>query len=428
MACSSKIGHRPINGRSGHVVHGGPVQTPAQLPILSPAGGANQIRVRAYNERLVLSLVRLYGSQSKADIARRTGLSAQTVSVIMRALEKEGLLSRGEPVRGRVGQPSIPMRLNPDAVYSFGVKMGRRSADLVLMDFVGRIRMQKHADLRLSAAGRIPGLHHLGHPNWKAGSTPKQRGRIAGVGLAAPFELWNWEEEVGSPKGAMDVWRDVDLQTEVAARVSYPVFLQNDATSACGAELVFGVGPSYPDFVYFFIGSFIGGGIVLNSAIFSGRTGTLAPSARCRSAARTARRCSCWRSPRSSCSKTCCASAASTRSRCGIPPTTGSISASRWNLDPGHRKSAGAGDRCRRLDHRLQRRRHRRRLSRLGARTAGQGDDRRGRQARSARRRHARHHRRGGRRAGARHRRRQPADLRALPHRSERTFQGGREC
>src|SRR6478735_4019316 len=123
---------------------GGPVQTPAQLPILSPAGGANQIRVRAYNERLVLSLVRLYGSQSKADIARRTGLSAQTVSVIMRALEKEGLLSRGEPVRGRVGQPSIPMRLNADAVYSFGVKMGRRSADLVLMDFVGNIRLQLH--------------------------------------------------------------------------------------------------------------------------------------------------------------------------------------------------------------------------------------------------------------------------------------------
>jgi predicted NBD/HSP70 family sugar kinase len=102
----------------------------------------------------------------------------------------------------------------------------------------------------------------------------EQRSRIAGIGIAAPFELWNWEEEVGSPKGAMDVWRDVDLQTEVAARVSYPVFLQNDATSACGAELVFGVGPSYPDFVYFFIGSFIGGGIVLNSAIFSGRTGT----------------------------------------------------------------------------------------------------------------------------------------------------------
>ncbi len=47
----------------------------------------------------------------------------------MRSLEADGLLVRARPVRGRVGQPSIPMRLNPDAVYSFGVKIGRRSAD-----------------------------------------------------------------------------------------------------------------------------------------------------------------------------------------------------------------------------------------------------------------------------------------------------------
>jgi predicted NBD/HSP70 family sugar kinase len=52
------------------------------------------------------------------------------------------------------------------------------------------------------------------------------------------------------------------------------VQLCNDATAACAAELSFGIGSRYRDFVYFFIGSFIGGGIVLNSAIFSGRTGT----------------------------------------------------------------------------------------------------------------------------------------------------------
>ncbi|ANL32615.1 MULTISPECIES: ROK family transcriptional regulator [Rhizobium] len=252
----------------------GPEHTPVPPPILNPAGGANQVRVRAYNERLVLSLVRLYGALSKADIARRSGLSAQTVSVIMRVLEKEGLLSRGAPVRGRVGQPSIPMHLNPDAVYSFGLKMGRRSADLVLMDFVGRIRMQLHQTYAYPLPHEILAFVTAGIKEIESRLDDRQRSRIAGLGIAAPFELWNWAEEVGAPPGAMEVWRDVDLQADIAARVSHPVFLQNDATSACGAELVFGVGPSYPDFVYFFIGSFIGGGIVLNSAIFSGRTGT----------------------------------------------------------------------------------------------------------------------------------------------------------
>ncbi|TCL72269.1 ROK family transcriptional regulator [Rhizobium sp. BK251] len=249
------------------------VRATAQPQITDPSG-SNQIRVRAYNERLVLSLVRRHSALSKADIARRTGLSAQTVSVIMRALEKEGLLSRGDPVRGRVGQPSTPMRLNPDAVYSFGVKIGRRSADLVLMDFVGRIRLQLHQTYAYPLPQEIMAFITSGIKKIEARIDEEQLRRIAGIGIAAPFELWNWAEEVGAPQGAMDVWRGFDLQAEVALRVSYPVFLQNDATSACGAELVFGVGHGYQDFVYFFIGSFIGGGIVINGSIFVGRSGT----------------------------------------------------------------------------------------------------------------------------------------------------------
>lgn len=242
--------------------------------VSSQGGGANQERVRAYNERLVLSLVRRQGGQSKADIARRTGLSAQTVSVIMRALEKEGLLIRGLPMRGRVGQPSIPMHINPDAVYSFGVKIGRRSADLVLMDFVGRIRLQLHRTYPYPMPQEIMSFVTEGIAELERQMEPGQKERLAGVGIAAPFELWSWAEEVGAPEGAMDAWRDFDLQAQVAESVAYPVYLQNDATSACGAELVFGVGPNYPDFIYFFIGSFIGGGIVLNASIFVGRTGT----------------------------------------------------------------------------------------------------------------------------------------------------------
>lgn len=251
-----------------------PEDTHTTPAILDPSGGANQIGVRAHNERLVLSLVRRHGALSKADIARRSGLSAQTVSVIMRALEKDGLLSRDAPVRGRVGQPSIPMRLNPEAVLSFGVKIGRRSADLVLMDFVGGIRMQLHQTYPYPLPQDILAFVTAGIHELEGRLSNEERRKIAGIGVAAPFELWNWAEQVGAPPRAMDVWRGFNLQTEIASRVTYPVFLQNDATSACGAELVFGVGSHYPDFVYFFIGSFLGGGIVLNSSIFVGRTGT----------------------------------------------------------------------------------------------------------------------------------------------------------
>ncbi|MFB2549793.1 ROK family transcriptional regulator [Ensifer soli] len=252
----------------------GPENGPTAPDVIDPTGGANQTRVRAYNERLVMSLVRRHGGLSKAEIARRSGLSAQTVSVIMRSLENDGLLIRGTPVRGRVGQPSTPMLLNPDGAYSFGVKIGRRSADIILMDFVGNVRRQIREHHPYPMPDALLSFVSRGISMLESDLDPRQRDRIAGVGIAAPFLLWNWASEIGAPQADMDTWRSVDLQKEVSALTHYPVFLQNDATSACGAELVFGVGSTYPDFIYFYIGTFIGGGIVLNSALFSGRTGS----------------------------------------------------------------------------------------------------------------------------------------------------------
>lgn len=238
------------------------------------AKGSNQSAVRAYNERLVLSFVRRFGSLAKADIARATGLSAQTVSVIMRALELDGLLLRGAPVRGKVGQPSIPMSLDPDGAYSIGLKIGRRSADLTVIDFLGNQRGHLHHPYDYPTPTVIMDFTIAGVEKLTLELSNTQKARIAGIGIAAPFELWSWAAEIGAPQFEMDAWRGFDLQAELGAQSSYTVFLQNDATSACAAELVFGAGPHYPDFIYFFIGSFIGGGVVLNSSLYSGRTGT----------------------------------------------------------------------------------------------------------------------------------------------------------
>ena len=70
--------------------------------------GTNQTGVRLYNERLVLSLIRLHGQLPKVDIAKMTGLSPQTISIIMNQLSDDGLLLKGSPSRGRIGQPSVP--------------------------------------------------------------------------------------------------------------------------------------------------------------------------------------------------------------------------------------------------------------------------------------------------------------------------------
>lgn len=250
---------------------------PAMLQFAGPGAsvnrGSNQIGVRAYNERLVLALVRRHGALARADIARLTGLSAQTVSVIIRALEKDGLITQGERVRGRVGQPSMPMRLAADGVFSFGLKIGRRSAEIILMDFLGAIRERRHITYRWPVPDEIRSFTIDSVTAFIAALEPAKRDRIAGLGVALPFELWNWVEEVGAPAEDLDAWLSADLVSDFSHAFSFPVFIQNDGTAACGAELTFGRGPEFTDFVYFFIGSFIGGGVVLNNTLYPGRTG-----------------------------------------------------------------------------------------------------------------------------------------------------------
>jgi len=246
---------------------------PAEPLAIGRNRGTNQSGMRDANERLVLSLVRRHGSLSKTDIARMTGLSAQTVSVIMRELEDEGLLIRQAPVRGKIGQPSVPMALDPDGAYFIGLKIGRRSAELVLIDFLGTPRQMLNLSYRYPTPDETVEFVTAGIVNIRATLSATQNRRIAGLGIAMPFELWNWADTVGAPRALMDQWRHRDIRADIQGQCPFPVYLQNDATSACGAELVFGRAGKMRDFLYFYIGAFAGGGIVLNGALYSGPTG-----------------------------------------------------------------------------------------------------------------------------------------------------------
>src|SRR2546422_8806184 len=102
--------------------------------------GSNQIGMSQFNERVVLQAIRFHGNMPKADIARLTNLSTQTVSLIINRLLEEGLVVKLASLRGKVGQPSVPIALNPDGAFSIGIKIGRRSLDSLLVDFTGKVR------------------------------------------------------------------------------------------------------------------------------------------------------------------------------------------------------------------------------------------------------------------------------------------------
>ncbi|MGB1346927.1 MAG: MarR family transcriptional regulator, partial [Pseudomonadales bacterium] len=102
--------------------------------------GTNQIGMRQFNERLILSLIREQGALTKAEIAKTTKLTPQTATIIINRLEEQELLIAGKKIKGGRGQPSTPYSLNPDGALSLGIKIGRSSLEVLLIGFTGEIR------------------------------------------------------------------------------------------------------------------------------------------------------------------------------------------------------------------------------------------------------------------------------------------------
>jgi predicted NBD/HSP70 family sugar kinase len=142
------------------------------------------------------------------------------------------------------------------------------------MDFTAGIRARRRMIYSFPTPEEIMAFAEREMPGLVAELPEAQHGRISGIGVAMPFELWNWEADLQTPPGALDKWRDFNVAAELSRRFApWPIRVCNDATSACAAELTFAAGAAYRDFAYFYIGAFIGGGIVLNGSLFPGRSG-----------------------------------------------------------------------------------------------------------------------------------------------------------
>ena len=238
--------------------------------------GSNQGGLRQFNERVVLQAIRLQGSCPKAEIARLTHLTAQTVQVIIARLEADELVRKLSPVRGKVGQPSVPMALNPDGAFSIGVKIGRRSMDMLLVDFTGQVRERLSLDYPFPDPDTLFDEIGIRLRQLRKTLKPALRDRVQGIGVAAPLSLGGWNELLGIAPELAAKWHGIDLRERIAAlgaTAGLPVETVKDTAAACVAELVAGRGRSIPTFLYVFVDTFIGGGLVLDSHLYGGASG-----------------------------------------------------------------------------------------------------------------------------------------------------------
>ncbi len=232
--------------------------------------GGDSIGLRAYNERLMIAAIRQEGALSKAEIARTTGLSGQAATVIVNALIEEGLLVELERVRGQVGKPFTPITLNSQGAFSIGVKIGRRSLEAILVDFNGNVvasRTERY-DAPLPESTMTAAIEVSQELIEFVDS--QFRARITGIGVAIPWDLHEWSDVLGLQPATLEGWRKIDVAQQLESSTGLAVSLFNDATAACAAEMIAGDRIRKRSALYFFLGTFVGGGVVIDGRLHRG--------------------------------------------------------------------------------------------------------------------------------------------------------------
>jgi len=245
--------------------------TEAQNP-RSGTGGTNLGHARAFNRRVVLETIRLHGPLSRASIARRTGLSIQTISNIAEELSASGLLREEglRPVGGR-GAPALDLALEPNGGFTYGISLDHRRLVAVLVDITGRERRQETVDIEgLAPDAVVPLIVRITSELARQERAPRKR--LWGAGVVMPMLFENGHPVAFGPT-SMPAWQDYPVVDRLTEALGMPVLLENDATAAAVGEQLYGVGRRLKDFFYIYIGVGVGGGMILAGHPYRGHAG-----------------------------------------------------------------------------------------------------------------------------------------------------------
>jgi len=226
--------------------------------------------MRAHNTALLLQAIWCEQGISRADLARRTGLSRATVSDIVAGFLLTGAVGEYEAAPSSGGRPPIRLRFENGWRHIIGVELGASHVSGVRTDLRGRV------------------LASFQHPQDVAGNPTATlaaidagiRGLLAydasvpvlGIGLGVPSPL-PVSSQGGLAHHLFPSWQGIQLATHLKLTHSVPVEVDNDANLGALAEHWWGAGRGFADLAYVKVATGVGAGILIRGRIYKGATG-----------------------------------------------------------------------------------------------------------------------------------------------------------
>lgn len=217
----------------------------------------------------VLDLIRSGGVVSRVDLVEATGLTATSITRIVRILIAEGLVIETGFGDSTGGKRRTLLELNTGSRFAIGVSLDDARLTYVVTDMAGILVGRLVAE----GAGDTPPAVLVGRITEELGMLLTQLGiksnQVVGVGLARAGQHAP-EGSVPRPAPNATNWGDFDMRESLEATSGFTVVLENDAACAALGEFWTGRLPATKDFATLYMATGFGLGIVVGGNLYSG--------------------------------------------------------------------------------------------------------------------------------------------------------------
>src|ERR1700685_1154423 len=205
---------------------------------------------------------------SRADLAKATSLSKQTMSEVIDAFEQQGLVRSVGRTSGNVGRTAVLYELSPDGGPWLGSDLGARRWTVALADIAGRVLAEadEPTDSR-GGAWTLDQIARLSHRLARDNHTHPSR--IRSIVMATPG--------VVNPKsGAIEMAPNItgldhlNVVGLLGEKLGSPVVLENDINLALLGEIWHGCAQNVDNVAFLALGSGVGLGLYVNGRLVRG--------------------------------------------------------------------------------------------------------------------------------------------------------------
>jgi predicted NBD/HSP70 family sugar kinase len=232
--------------------------------------------LRRENRAAVLWSLYLSQLRSRQELGAATGLSAASVTNVIRELIDEGVVIETGLAESDGGRPRAMLGMNPRYGYVIGVDIGETRTRVELFDLTMTERAKAEYPLDRAAehdVAVVVGQIASGLDTVLAESGI-DRDDILGVGVGVPGIIERGPEVL--VHGQTYGWDAVPLGKLLRARTDLPLRFDNGAKTMGRAELWFGAGRGARNAVMVLIGSGVGASLISGGATYQGATSSAA--------------------------------------------------------------------------------------------------------------------------------------------------------